>query len=268
MNAERRIPFFLFLVCLVAVMPFSWGAGGIASSSLARQNRLTGGESTDVSTKVTLCHIPPGHPSNAQTITVGQAAVAAHLAHGDSLGECPGAGCRVPAAVGKTGQTQCWGEYGDPISCVGTGQDGEFQKGISVNPRFADNGDGTVRDDLTGLIWLKDASCLGYLPWANALSAANALASGVCGLTDGSVARNWRLPNVKELQSLLDYGSPVSALPPGHPFIGVQQSGGYWSSTSSAAYPNYAFYALPYSGDIFDGRKSVSLNVWAVRSGQ
>ncbi len=39
--------------------------------------------------KVTLCHIPPGNPSNAHTIAVGAAAVPAHLAHGDTLGPCP-----------------------------------------------------------------------------------------------------------------------------------------------------------------------------------
>ena len=43
--------------------------------------------------KVTICHIPPGNPANAHTITVGIAAVPAHLAlHGDTIGECvPGA---------------------------------------------------------------------------------------------------------------------------------------------------------------------------------
>jgi len=45
------------------------------------------------STKVTICHIPPGNPENAHTITVGMAAVPAHLAlHGDSIGECGGGG--------------------------------------------------------------------------------------------------------------------------------------------------------------------------------
>ena len=39
--------------------------------------------------KVTLCHIPPGNPDNAHTITVGSPAVPAHLAHGDTLGPCP-----------------------------------------------------------------------------------------------------------------------------------------------------------------------------------
>jgi hypothetical protein len=39
--------------------------------------------------KVTICHVPPGNPSNAHTITVGVSALPAHLAHGDKQGECP-----------------------------------------------------------------------------------------------------------------------------------------------------------------------------------
>src|SRR5215213_10692024 len=38
--------------------------------------------------RVTICHIPPGNPGNAHTITVGAPAVDAHLAHGDFLGAC------------------------------------------------------------------------------------------------------------------------------------------------------------------------------------
>jgi hypothetical protein len=39
-------------------------------------------------TKVDVCHIPPGNPDNAHTITVGEPAVQAHLNHGDFLGPC------------------------------------------------------------------------------------------------------------------------------------------------------------------------------------
>jgi hypothetical protein len=39
--------------------------------------------------KTTICHIPPGNPANAHTITVGNPAVRAHLAHGDKIGSCP-----------------------------------------------------------------------------------------------------------------------------------------------------------------------------------
>ncbi|MDB5104784.1 MAG: large protein [Fibrobacteres bacterium] len=38
--------------------------------------------------KTSICHIPPGNPGNMHTITVGNPAVAAHLAHGDKLGRC------------------------------------------------------------------------------------------------------------------------------------------------------------------------------------
>lgn len=38
--------------------------------------------------KVTICHVPPGNPDDAHTITVGAPAVPAHLAHGDDLDEC------------------------------------------------------------------------------------------------------------------------------------------------------------------------------------
>ncbi|NMO23087.1 hypothetical protein HPC49_47220 [Pyxidicoccus fallax] len=50
-------------------------------------------------TKQTLCHIPPGNPANAHTITVGLPAVKAHLKHGDTLGAC-GTGGEVDAGTG------------------------------------------------------------------------------------------------------------------------------------------------------------------------
>ena len=133
------------------------------------------------------------------------------------------------ANVARTGQSGCWNASGTVINCAGTGQDGALLKGVSVSPRFTDNGDGAVKDNLTGLIWLKDANCFGNTTWTNALSNANTLASPSCGLADGSAAGAWRLPNVKELQSLIDFGQLDPALPAGHPFAGVQ-SNYYWSS--------------------------------------
>jgi hypothetical protein len=218
---------------------------------------------------VTLCHIPPGNPANAQTIEVAPAAVAEHLAHGDLLGECPYECNCLPAPVQQTDQSQCWNQHGTPIACAGTGQDGEYQYGVSVDPRFTDNGDGTVTDNLTGLIWLKDANCFGNQVWLNALSEVNTLADGSCGLTDGSVAGDWRLPNVKELQSLIDFGHWAPALPPGHPFSGVQLFG-YWSSTTFADYTGGAWLVNLLYGDVYYGIKTYSPGapVWAVRGGQ
>lgn len=51
-----------------------------------------GGDTDDGRGKVTLCHVPPGNPNAAHTISVGAPAVAAHLAHGDTVGPCAGGG--------------------------------------------------------------------------------------------------------------------------------------------------------------------------------
>jgi hypothetical protein len=63
-------------------------------------------------------------------------------------------------------------------------------------PRFTDNGDGTVTDNMTGLIWLEDTNCPGgTIDWSAGLTFASPLydgstgdSGGDCGLSDGSVA--------------------------------------------------------------------------------
>ena len=125
-----------------------------------------------------------------------------------------------PAPLPKTGQTDCYYGDGTSDSCTcGTvncpsGQDGDLEKGEAwPNPRFVDHGNGAVIDKLTGLIWLKEGECSFHptnptIPnersWTSALAACNQLASGTgrCDLTDGSSAGDWRLPNLRELDSL------------------------------------------------------------------
>jgi hypothetical protein len=137
-----------------------------------------------------------------------------------------------PAPVAKTGQTKCYADNGTEISCSGTFRDGDFQMGVPwPDPRFTDNGDGTVTDKLTGLMWAKDANLdNGTMPWNDAIDYANnlSLGSGGCGTN----YTDWRLPNIKELLSLIDYGNYNVVLPSGHPFSNVQESH-YWSSTTT-----------------------------------
>ena len=131
---------------------------------------------------------------------------------------------------------------GIEIACAGTGQDGEIQAGVTLpSPRFTDNADGTVTDNGTGLIWLKDGSCLPPQDvWLTAFTVVQALASGnlACSLTDGSAAGDWRLPNVKEYMRLMDLGGmvPNGVLPPGNPFINFNASN-YLTSTTLANAP-------------------------------
>ena len=141
-----------------------------------------------------------------------------------------------PAPVAKTGQTTAYA----------TGDDGSLQKGVAApTPRFTDNGNGAVTDRLTGLVWLRYGNCVQFWaddtettnrrPWVQAVQSANMLATGACGLTDGSKAGDWRLPNRKELDSLIDLGRSKPALPEGCPLSIVEEVllAFYWSSTNA-----------------------------------
>lgn len=144
---------------------------------------------------------------------------------------------RVP----RTGQDECWGAASESplaphynIPCEFTGQDGEDQAGLAPPfDRFVDNGDGTITDRFTDLVWLKNADCLNDYSWQEAVTFGKQLngSVNVCGLQDQS-PQIWRIPNVNELMSLLDLGSVNPALPDGHPFVGF--SGYYWTSTTYA----------------------------------
>ena len=62
--------------------------------------------------KTTVCHIPPGNPANAHTICVGNAAVPAHLDHGDFLGTCSCDGDDGGDGSGSGGGGGGWGDGG------------------------------------------------------------------------------------------------------------------------------------------------------------
>ncbi len=131
----------------------------------------------------------------------------------------------------KTGQVTCYDETGGSIACEGTGQDGDLQIGVSwPEPRFFDNVDGTVTDNLTGLMWTKNASARMTIEAGfNYINNMNLDVAGGFGFT------GWRLPNTNELRSLIDYGNSNPALTYGHPFSGLLLDG------SSDNYSHYTF---------------------------
>lgn len=163
------------------------------------------------------------------------------------------------AFVPKTGQTTSYTP----------GDDGALQEGVPwPNPRFTDNVNGTMTDNLTGLVWLKNANCFGLNLWATAIASANALSNGSCGLSDGSIAGTWRLPNRKELKSLVNrqQANPAMWLN-GQGFTSVQ-SYFYWSSSTSADSPGSAFYVNMNYGYLGGDIKGNIFNVWPVHSEQ
>jgi len=167
----------------------------------------------------------------------------------------------------RTGQKRCYDSVNAEIACDGSAQDGETQSGGAwPEPRFNDNGNGTVTDNLTGLVWLRNANCFGLQSWTSALTSVKNLSDGTCGLTDGSKAGEWRLPAINELESLVDLQNANPPLPGGHPFTSVQVAD-YWSSTTCACETAYSWYV--YMRDGYVGKhqeKATEQYLWAVRS--
>ena len=173
----------------------------------------------------------------------------------------------------------------------------------AVSLRFVDNGDGTVLDTQTGLIWLKDASCVdipltpghGMANWDDANAGAALLADGTCGLTDGSSPGDWRLPSLScpannrcdiadAIGEFVDVLAPSCPAPfvldaagtgcwsEGDPFTGVRNAGmndTYWSSTAVAGSQTAAWELRlrPDHRDVVWGSKNNVIYVWPVRDG-
>jgi hypothetical protein len=174
-------------------------------------------------------------------------------------------------------------------SAYGAGSDGDLQAGV---PRsFTDNGDGTITDNETGLMWEKKSDdgsvhdkdnvytwALEDWPYTMSgtmvttfLAALNG-GSGFAGYTD------WRIPNVYELQSLVNFEHP-GVFPA---FTAFQNSctGGcavptcsctlrdlYYSSTTIATDPDYAWVVNFFTGGTHNAHKTAGGFVRAVRSG-
>lgn len=188
----------------------------------------------------------------------------------------------------KSGGTTCYAyaptkdyDYA-PIPCAGTGQDGELQKGVARS--YTDNGDGTITDNATGLMWEKlsdDGSIHDKdtdYTWTNAIAAkiATLNATTFAGYGD------WRLPNVSELLSLINHGAAGPAV------FSVFNSGcapsctvsicsctrgtsvndfAYWSSTTNQGDLNDAWQVSFNLGWVGPGPKPLFRFVRAVRAG-
>lgn len=124
---------------------------------------------------------------------------------------------------------------------------------------FAENGNGTVTDVATGLVWQKcswgqtGTDCSGssatYVNWQVALNQCHSLSLA---------SRIWRLPNIIELRSILDLTKASGALIDTTSFPFTPTSGYYWSSTTSNSYGSGAATAVHFmsTGLEFDDLKN------------
>jgi hypothetical protein len=143
------------------------------------------------------------------------------------------------------------------VRCVRGRQSGSFGN-------FDDNHNGTITDTSTGLMWQQSEP--GGMPWSNALNYCENLE-----LPSGSGQTDWRLPNIKELESITDdtiYNPAID-----RNFFPNASASDYWSSTTVAGYPGYPWCVYFYDGYVDGGGygyydKGSSLYVRCVRGGQ
>ncbi len=159
-----------------------------------------------------------------------------------------GSGSNLPV----TGQTT---EYS-------AGDDGAYKKGTDLpSIRFCDNGDGTITDNMTGLMWIKNANAIqalypafdnfvdpdlyfivgcpsysgdGAVSWAKAQTFIAGLNSGTypCGVTKTPRYTDWRMPTVNELETLINYSEQCGSLN-SQGFSDVSCTMYYWSCTAA-----------------------------------
>ena len=198
----------------------------------------------------------------------------------DDLSLCSGdlAAC-LAAPTGRplqTGQTSCSDAAGNPILCAGTGQDAETQPGLVR--AWTDNGDGTVTDDHTGLMWEKLSDDGSIHDKDTAWTWTNAVATKVAALNSALFAGHddWRLPTITELQTLTDFGRTNPAIDPTFTAgcapgcdgvaCSCTRNATHWSSTSYESGPVAAWCVQMTTGGIGGFTKTNTLYVRAVRS--
>ncbi len=256
---KRRLTIFCMAIALLTLIPAAAFAGSLNSTAAPGAtksytlediyNRLDTGATATQSTFTE----PAAGPTTGTGHTLNQIY--------DLIDQQP------VAAVAKTGAA----EAATTTYIEVTYEDGHsgMQKGTAwPNPRFTVS-DGTVTDNLTGLIWLANANCTDTisgidptasgdkLTWANALTWCAGLADGACGLLDSSNVGDWRLPNRFEMESLLHLGYAGPAVPniagtgqgnkdaavgTGNPFDALRTSDYYWTSTTYAGNTSRAWH--------------------------
>ncbi|MGE4266187.1 MAG: DUF1566 domain-containing protein [Deferribacterales bacterium] len=155
----------------------------------------------------------------------------------------------------KTGQTGCWNAAGTSVTCTGTNQDGEMQIGADAD-FTANTSDSTVTDNVNGLIWHNEAS-----PTAQTYSTASYLCENS---TLGS--NSWRLPDISELEMIVNYGK--SSSPYLYDSFTNYVSSSYWTSRESYGTGSTYFWILNFGTGVQNTDVQDNSNYYRCISGE
>ncbi len=177
---------------------------------------------------------------------------------------------------GVTGTYDGTPAYAAPLPQTGKtnsnwpGDDGAYRMGVMwPTPRFTvQTNTALVLDNLTGLTWPREPHAIpGNSEW---LSINGAL--DLCASLTYAGHSDWRVPNVRELLSLIDYSRRNPALPAAHPFLGIQlgepYSSSYWSSTPVVDSVVHTFTVNMERGAVEHHWRGNPAPLWPVRGGQ
>ena len=152
---------------------------------------------------------------------------------------------------------------------------GDGVDGPALN--YTDNGDGTITDNNTLLMWEKKVAggglgtCLTDLHGVDSeCSWAEATGAWIAAINAANLGghNDWRLPNVKELQSIVDYSKAFPGPTVASSFPGVTGADDYWSSTTLVGNSLTARSVNFGDGGVNGDMKINSLRVRAVRGGR
>ena len=255
--------------CVVIITPYSSASGNYSYWDPTNIANSSSGNETTVSTQANLSITVSSTNSatingsaSPQTFSNIAGTVVAPYIYLPQTGQTPSAPLDVSSTPGADGNVHT----GIPWAYVTSGS-------TAPNPRFIDNGC-DITDNLTGLTWVKDLDTVNggnSIIWSNALSMANS------GTWCSQPAGTWRMPNVNELASLINYGdSPAVWLNTaiasgGGGFSNVASSNfSYWSSSTYAKTSSSAWYVYMGSGNIGYTAKTTSYAyvLFPVRGGQ
>lgn len=237
--------------------------------------------------------IPDGLYLGSKTCTASDTnLLAANIASGTTIFGVTGT-MAGRSLLPDTGQAKCYNVAGSEITC-GTSLDGQDAQYTSVNSAvcdraasgtdasFADNADGTITDNCTNLMWkkcsegLSGATCgtgsASTMTWENGLALCEATAlcndntfaaDGDCSENGGVKYNDWRLPNINELLSIVNYSTYSPSI--NTTYFPATVSNGYWTSTTYAYDTSNAWNVYFYFGSTYGDNKTSSYRVRCVR---
>lgn len=163
-------------------------------------------------------------------------------------------------SVFQTGQKRCFDENGLPEDCGNTSQAKSVHAGRPWPAPRLKSDEQTVTDFLTGLTWTRSADYAGMpISWQKARELIDRMnRESALGFQD------WRLPHIRELESLVHLGTHSPALPEKGLFEDIRDF--YWSATTSSYEKRYAWALYLKDGAVGVGFKpNPEFFLWPVR---